>query len=530
MMSYNIKLRDGFSKLGVVKIDGESFQTPGVIPFEKLKNLNSRVSLKLKIIDERRFEVLRVKSEIFIFNTPLDNPFDFVSLLKDYLLNNKEFRVFYAPAMATAYNIPILSYFGMDIFDTALAELAAELGIFMTESGNINASKIKENFCHCSICEKEGEEVLKNRELLKEHNINLMMSRAKLTRELIRRGELRNFIESEVKHSTFYTAALRLFDGCWDKEHPFQRFKKSKAIFCSQESFSRSEVLYFLKRVEEVYEPKTKVALVLPCSAKKPYLLSKTHSKIRQKLKGINKSVNEIIISSPLVTPREFELCYPACNYDVAVTGSWGEDEVEFVSKKLVSLLKNFEIVGGYVSGGYRKVFERACKMAGIDGIILDDLEEVKKFVEKMGEKHFDLYLEMFKAVSNYQFGCDILSWIDSRKNKVKVKGKYPEIELFCGKNRVARFDVSRGMIDIYIPDFFKKTEYKVEIEDFKPKGTIFAAGVKKADFSIKPGDLVGFFGENWKGVGIARISGREMEDLNEGYAIDVKRVEKNLS
>ncbi len=516
-----MELRDGYSKVGVLEFEGKRYKTPAIIPIEKLKSLDSGVSLKLKTIDPERFKILRKERELFVFNVPPTSPEEFVKLLLDSFKLN---RVVYAPAIATAYNIPILAYLGIDVFDTALADILAETGVFMTDSGEILAESLKENFCCCKVCSREGERVLSNKKLLREHNLCIMESRVKLTRDLIRRGELRNFVESEVKHSPFYTAVLRLFDShC---RNYFPRFRKSKAIFCSQESFSRPEVIYFLKRVSEVYTRKTDGVLVLPCSAKKPYLLSKTHSTIQNALKEVKVRVNEIIVSSPLVTPREFELCYPACNYDVAVTGSWGRDEVEFVSDWLAKLLDGFEIAGGYVSGGYRKVLEKACEKAGTECKIIEDLKGVKEFVEEYGKK-IDLYKDMFRMVSTYQFGKDIVEFLEGRKEKVKIKGKYPEIELITSK-RVARFD-RKGMIDVYTPEFLKDSDYAVKIEDFKPRGTIFAAGIIKAEEAIKPGDVVGFFGDRWMGVGVARITGWEMENLEEGYAIDVKRVQEKF-
>ncbi len=515
---YNLELRDGFSRIGRLSIGDRQFETPAVVPFEELKKLklNTFVPLNLKLLDKDRFEKLRKNdTDLLVFNVQIETilPGEFASLIKEYIVDRVMKIPAYIPTVATAYSIPLLSYFGFEVFDTAMAEVLASKGVMMLENGEVDVNKLRENPCNCRICSTHGKEVFEDEELLKEHNTLLMEAKAKLTRELIRRGELRNYVESAVKHSPFYTATLRIFDSMWCKEYPYPRFRKSKAIFCSQESFYRPEVRYFLERVCEIYTPATKAAVVLPCSARKPYSLSKSHRKIRSVLKaGV---LSEIVVSSPLVTPRELELCYPVCNYDVAVTGSWGLDEIEFVANYLARLISNFEEVAGYLSGGYRRVFERACKIAGVDGKIVD-LDGLKDFAEKHGER-FNLYREMFRLQSVYQFGKDIVG------SKARVRGKYPEIELFKEK-RVARFDVSRGMLDVYDAEFVMET-YPVKIDEFKPKGTIFAAGVLKADRKIKPGDLVAFYNSEWMGVGIARTSGVEMESLDEGYAIDVKRV-----
>ena len=521
-VKFNQILRDGFSRLGTLELGEEKFLTPAVIPFEKLEGFvgNTFVPLTLKELDPQRFGMMRKEDENFlVFNTPLSslgNPRTISNLFEEFIFSKAPEKPVYAP-IVDAYSIPILSYFGIDVFDTISADLAAEKGVFMLESGNYRVEDLKENPCSCIVCCEHGLDAFKDKELLRKHNELVMERRAALTRELIRKGELRNFVESEVKKSPFYTALLRLFDSHWDERHPHPRFRKSKAIFCSQESFTRPEVSYFLKRSAEVYSPRTRVAVVLPCSARKPYLLSKSHRALRAKVKF--EGVNEIIVSSPLVTPRELELCYPACNYDVAVTGYWSEDEVEFVAEKLAKLLEKFEKVVAYVSGGYRRAFERACEIAGTSGVVAESAEELGRFIEENGEERFDLYLEMFRHMFAYQFGK-----FPEDIEEMKVRGRYPELTLYSGE-RVARVDVSRGSLDVYDVDFVLSTPYNVVIDDFKPKGTIFAVGVIKAWQGIKPGDTVAFENERWKGVGVARMSGVEMEKLREGYAIDVRRV-----
>ncbi len=530
-VKFNMELRDGFSRTGRLTLGEETYRTPCVLHFDAIKSLdvNTSVPLALKLVDGKKFEEMRIEhSGLSVFNAPLQSPKDFVHLVEEFVVKptlSGSAKVFYAAGIATAHRIPVLAYFGFDVFDTILAEIAAETGVFMLDSGEVRVEELKENPCNCRVCSEYGEKVFDDKELLREHNISLMQARARLSRELIRSGGLRNFVESEVKHSPFFTAALRLFDAVWSEEHPYPRFKKSKAIFCSQESFSRPEVLYFLKRVAEVYSPKSKTAVVLPCSAKKPYLLSKTHRNLRRAV-SFN-GVNEIVVSSPLVTPRELELCYPANSYDVAVTGVWSEDEVNFVAERLATLIRKFEVVGGYVSGGYRRVFERACEIAGIDGTVLESVQELRRFVEENRGSGFSLYEEMFRHMSLYQFGLDLLEWCrDSTEDegeKIRVRGRYPELEL-TGKKRLARMDFLRGMLDVYVPEFLMDAGYSVEIEEFKPRGTIFATGVVRADKKIKPSDLVAFYNDSWKGVGVARMSGVEMEKM-EGYAVDVKRV-----
>jgi archaeosine synthase len=67
---------------------------------------------------------------------------------------------------------------------------------------------------------------------------------------------------------------------------------------------------------------------------------------------------------------------------------------------------------------------------------------------------------------------------------------------------------------------------YWVEIEDFQPKGNVFAVGVVDAAPEVRPGDdvVVRHKGEV-RAVGTARLGWREMKDLERGEAVHVRHV-----
>ena len=64
---------------------------------------------------------------------------------------------------------------------------------------------------------------------------------------------------------------------------------------------------------------------------------------------------------------------------------------------------------------------------------------------------------------------------------------------------------------------------YWVDIDDFQPKGSIFAVGVKNAYHGIRAGDEVTIWHDELRGVGIAKMNGEEMVEMEAGEAVKVR-------
>ena len=82
------------------------------------------------------------------------------------------------------------------------------------------------------------------------------------------------------------------------------------------------------------------VLILLPCSARKPYRLSKSHGRF---IRAIGTSAcHEVIVTSPLgLVPRDLEEVWPASKYDVPVTGDWSLDEIARIENMITALLNN---------------------------------------------------------------------------------------------------------------------------------------------------------------------------------------------
>lgn len=539
-ISVSLIRRDGAARVAEIKLEN-SYVTPFVIDFTEE---NEFMKLDFGVVPDAAsdiapelYEALKARNEGIEVLTGLKAmPVRRIVELIASIRKEDTVTPIYAVAAATPANLPILAYLGVDVFDNILAVSRAYEGFYFTPWGELETSSISHPPCRCEAC-REGIDA-ENVESVARHNTIMLQNEAALVRELIKRQELRNYVEMKCKASPELTMMLRLADhqlqaqiNAGQQKARFQRFRRSMAYFNTIESFNRPEVTYFFRRSAEIYSPRSKTVLLLPCSARKPYLTSKTHRTIRNAVGRLIKGVNEIVISSPLVVPRELELIYPAINYNTPVTGYWSEEEINFVAERLASLLMKgeFETVIAHVEGGYRKAVERALSIAGMDCVFTSEgsvlsSESLRRLrlelekVERDDKGAFDLYQEIFRHICMYQYGVEV---------EGRPRGRYPDLELLEGKIRVARIDARYGCLE---PDFILAEklleigEYTVRIDDFDPKGTIFAPAVLKADGSIKPGDYVIFHNSTLIGVGKALMFGDEMVKATRGYAVEVRR------
>ena len=501
---FRVEKQDGFARLGV--FDG--MKTPHLIDLrddkevEELKrNVERRAAeILLDVMPETYKLFLREKHVIKLVPVSLNAE----RLIKTiFLLKKYSEKPLYISSFATPQNASLLIYLGADFLDNAVALKKAYQGIYQSEVGEMKIESLSELPCNCFAC-LNREEYQREFEFLADHNTNALKREVLMSRTALKTDTLRELVESRVKTNPENTAILRIYDSM-SSEVPHAVYKKAKVYPTSEISFYRPEFKYYFNRIVDVYDPASPAALLLPCSAKKPYLLSKTHRAIRGAVGDLVRGVNEVIISSPFVAPRELELVYPISFYDTPTTGQWSEWEIEFVAERLSILLEKFESVVGYLSGGYRKVAEKASKKAGIDIRFAESLQELRKILHHVEKAEFDLYKEIFRHMMRYQFGLEF--------EVESVKGKYPNLEFFK-RERIARVDMRYGNLDIYgeLAEFLRKQDaYTVRIDEFDVRGTVFSKGVLKADERIRPNDVVVYYNSMLTGVGKAVIPGKEM-------------------
>ncbi len=354
----------------------------------------------------------------------------------------------------------------------------------------------------------------------------------KLVKQAIQKNELRTLVESIP--DTFSKTLLRLSDtdyySIMEIFYPVTGNNLNASHF---ESLFRPDIQKWIKKITEKYEKPEheKYAILLPCSATKPYSKSRSHRFFRTILEYSRSHVHEIIITSPLaIVPRELEFTYPAKNYDIPVTGYWYEDE----KKMLIEALNKF-----FLKNNYEKIIaflpddliflEDFLKKEKAEYIIgnLRNNENVRKLLEILKSlKPVDvnkniLMAETLNSIATFQFGEKFP--LEGKK----IRKRFDEIFVYNGNEIYLYFSPMNGNLLLYKESaeyLLKKNIKSVEIDDFIPKGSVFVAGIINASEDIREGDEVIIHHDGKLiGTGSALMSFKDMLDQERGEAIKVR-------
>ncbi len=457
------------------------------------------------------------------------NPREFVKSVVKIREKIGYHKVLYAPGLGEPFNIALLSYCTIDLFDSFSLIEKARKGIFLFSEGEYTCKE--EIPCHCPACikgKKTFDDVLF-------HNYYSLFDELQKVKNAIRRREMREFVERRICNMPKLLSFLHILDN---EYHEFQERKYAvvgKKIHVSCLSFKRPDIERFRKRIQERYikPASAKILLLLPCSAKKPYSFSKSHVLFRRAVRACRNPhvIHEVIVTSPLgIVPRELETLYPAAHYDISVTGHWSHDEKEMVKNCFFSYLhKNrYDIILNHLPSeiaDFIEIGERTCIDHPISTSSLSLLskklqEEAKNFsfVDPPKRKYEDAL-----STLSYQFGEKTASLL---LHECEVRGKYPYYKIFYEKTQIATTS-QRGLFSLTMEGgerLASAEQHVVEIDDFVPRGTIFAVGINDADEEIREGDDVAIcHGEDIRAVGVALMDGEEMVESKKGKAIRVR-------
>jgi archaeosine synthase alpha-subunit len=453
------------------------------------------------------------------WHTAMANPRTYV----DWLIGLKEKTpvdtAWYAPAAALPSTIAILCYSGFDLFDYKGVDLKSAQGFFCTPEGEFPADALTSGICTCPGCTAKD---------LKEHNRNALRQEIALVSQFIEAGQLRELVESRCRMEANHVAIMRHMD----RHYLFMELMQPVARSCimranSGESMQRAEVRRFAERMIEQYvPPKTDIAVLLPCSAKKPYSLSQSHRRFQQAIGG---RAHELIVTSPLgLVPRELETVYPAMHYDVPVTGYWDAEECTVITDIMMRYFKchQYRRVIAHLEGGALKVARMAAEACGITleysctehptgNTALNALDAALAGERKVKD-------DRLHGMISYQFNCDV----DTKG--ITLRGHFPEV--FYSRNNVQLFsiDTGTGMLRPTLDGWKMIPEcYRVQIDDFIPEGDILAPGVVSADPAIRDGDEVLVVGARVLGTGRAALTADEMQRCRRGVAVHVRKIKK---
>lgn len=423
-------------------------------------------------------------------------------------------------------DVSILSYMGVDVFDDSLPRAAGLEGIRLMPEAEVLTGSDESQY-----------------------NIDAMKEELEKVRMFITADRLRELADQRSFSSPSSVALLRLYD-----QDAYEYAEETcSTVGCrfscnTTQALRRPDLKRYRERIAQYRKPEHKrVLLLLPCSAKKPYHISKSHRAFASAIHTAQHDtlIHEVIVTSPLgVVPRELDACYPANSYDIPVTGEWKCEE-----KKMIR-----DMVGDIIAQGYDKVichlgddYELVEGLADMECTVVGDptspksLENLDKTLRAVtkGMDGVDYLIDRNNQARNileFQFGKEV-SDVLMDENTYAI-GKFPYWKYIREdpqdrkkRTQLGMMTPERGLMSLTLEgaEIVAATGFGVvEIMDFELKGNLFAVGVVDADPRIRIGDeaIIVCNGEV-RGVGVAMMCGREMRDLKRGIAVKVRHKKK---
>lgn len=544
MTRFDIRKRDGLARTGIFHTDGtEPVRLPAALDTEQvfphlaqMPNTNIPLSAPAPLVNaffpgnpgqpvflHPLHENIAVSGDCVMvpcWHTALDNPRAYV----DWLVNLKEKTpvdtAWYAPATALPATVTLLCSCGFDLFDYKAVDLKSAQGIFCTPEGEFPKEVMDRGLCSCPGCRARD---------LKEHNRCALRQEIALVTRFIEDGQVRELLEARCRMDARQVAIMRHLDRnvpFMERSLPIGRAGTLRAN--SAESMQRGEVQRFFNRVVTRYIPPkaADVAVLLPCSARKPYSLSQSHRRFQAAVGG---RAHELIVTSPLgLVPRELETVYPAMHYDVPVTGYWDAEECATLADILARYFRKhpYRRIIAHLEGGALKVAQMAAASWGIEleyscterpasDAALNALDAALAGERKIKD-------DRLHGMISYQFATD------ADTKGVTLRGHYPEIYYSKGKAQIFSIDTTTGLLRPTFDGWAMIPEgYRVYIDDFVPEGDVLVPGVLRADPGIRDGDEVLVVGPRAMATGRAALPTEDMGCSKRGVAVRVRKIKR---
>ena len=566
-MRFEVLERDGLARTGVLEVDGVRHRTPAVahladrtpasVPGLRLSRAEAAGKGDLRVLPSgfsdgataadgaldpgfrgSPYAAARPRGDFVVMEGVakmlLDSP-RFVEAVKAVKSGPDLLRPVFCSLAGMPHRLAFLSYCGIDVFDSVPLVMASESGKYLTATGPLDYSKLTDLPCTCEAC-RSG---TRGKGELLRHNIAAADAELRLVSHMISQGRLRELVESRVRADPWLVQDLRLMDidarGLQEMHAPVRGAPFHAG---SKESLSRPDILRWQDRLRERYRrPEgASVLLLIPCSAKKPYSLSQSHMRFRDALfsSGRAQMVHEVVVTSPLgLVPRELEMFYPAQDYDIPVTGHWDRDEQRLV-QDMVSWLtetQRYDLVVSHLGDEREAVAsvlgDHVDTSEGEPGSrrSLDRLEEVLKerCPEPKESGRWERSFQDLRSVCRFQFG----SAGDDLCEGAQAHGRWPYVKLTRGGSQLGMLTPDRGMVSLTLQGgqaLARAGAYNVEIENFKPKGNLFAVGVEGASPDVRIGDDVAVVHKgDVRAVGVARMCAAEMCLAERGEAVHIR-------
>ncbi len=492
---------------------------------------------KLTKNNDTKLFIVAYATQLFMQQTDF---VDFITKLREQIGYQK---LIYLPCVGDPTSIAFLTYLGVDFFDSFSACMAARNETFLFPNGLFRKNNLPELPCSCPSCFSSNDATVMNYKEILQHNYFMLNHEIKQVRNAIATGSLRELVETRVRSSPHLASLLRILDLRYYRylEERTPVVRKQPLIATTKDALARPEIRRFQERVLHRFEKpeSTKILLLLPCSAKKPYSFSKSHTLFRECLQRITNPfvVHEVIITSPLgLVPRELELTYPASRYDIAVTGHWDDDEKKMIRSILQEYLQRNhydativhlpvamqDFLCDWIKDPYVTCKDSPTSTESL-AILSKELEEMTQCYPRIQPQQ--RYQENIKSLACYQLGFTLATLL---MDDCTITGKYPYQKIMHKTTQLGMLTEERGFLSLTMAGaqrLLDAKQYWVEIyDDFTLKGSVFAPGVQQADASIRIGDEVLVEKANQLcGVGVALMNGTEMSQATQGEAVKIR-------
>ena len=429
-------------------------------------------------------------------------------------------RLLYLSGLGEPSTIALLTYMGVDLFDDSLPRAAGISGIRLIPEAEIVT----------------GQDESQN-------NIRAMEEELEKIRLFIATDRLRELADQRAPSTPTSVALLRLYDKeGYEYAEETCSFTGCRFSCNTTQALRRPDIQSYKARIKDYRKPAHKrVLLLLPCSAKKPYHISKSHKAFSSAIHTAphDTLVQELIVTSPLgIVPRELDAFYPANSYDIPVTGEWKPEEKAMIREMVGSVIsQGWDSVVCHLGEDYELVeglADMVCTVVG-DSTSPASIQNLDKALREAtkGMEPVDYLIDRNEQMRNmlrFQFGAEAADLLMDQ-NTYAI-GKFPYFKLFRedaehNKIQLGMFTPERGGISLTLEgaQILADGGYPIiEIMDFEMKGNLFAVGVIKADPRIHVGDeAIAVCDGKVRLVGVAMMCGQEMTDLKRGIAVKTR-------
>ena len=402
----------------------------------------------------------------------------------------------WTPGIGGPDNCAILTWMGVDLFDLARSRHASSLGVILSENGP-----------------REVEESIDEDSSMSSQIIAWKNSLA-ATRSAIRQGNLRELVEKQAISSPRSVERLRIHDARMSSlDGSVSGLSRVKGQFhelrCHSYS-SRDDPLIqdWRQRVSLDHTPpehQSKVLVLLPCSATKPYRLSASHKRFSRSI--TSNAVHEVIVTAPLgLVPRELEDIWPAGNYDIPVTGDWDSDEL-IVIRKMISEYTSRNNYLRIINHSGIEITSESLEIIdtrkGLTAGSTEALENLNQIIEQSVEdfnlinvKESKHRLGKLRALSRFQHGTD--KWLDG----TGIQGRPPIFtirkdgtQLALWNPRLGRFSFTKACLPL-LEESGEFPEAHL-MPGFDWRGDLFSSNVIDFKGSIRIGDEILVYQDN---------------------------------